>query len=109
MSPEVAALLEELAADTQKASVTFFPLGMHTHLMSDGHGGWNLEVHSTIQFPWEEEVTISSEQSLTTEELVGRMSILAMLSDLQIETQASALSADLDAELEAFFNENAGE
>ena len=26
MNPEVAALLEELAADTQKASVTFFPM-----------------------------------------------------------------------------------
>ena len=44
MNPEVAALLEELAADTQKASVTFFPMGIHTHLTSDGMGGWNLEV-----------------------------------------------------------------
>ena len=49
MNPEVAALLEELADDTQKASVTFFPMGIHTHLSSDGMGGWNLQVHSTVE------------------------------------------------------------
>lgn len=101
MNPEVAALLEELAADPQKASVTFFPLGIHTHLMSDGQGGWNLEVHSTVQFPWEEEQTISAEEHLTTDELQGRMGILVLMSEGMVAQTTEAAMADLDAELEA--------
>lgn len=104
MSPEVAALLEELAADTQKASVTFFPLGVHTHLMSDGMGGWNLEVHSTVQFPWEEEQTISAEEHLSTDELQGRMGLLVLMSDGMVSQQAEVAMSDLDAELEALLN-----
>lgn len=104
MTPEVEALLSELSADPQKVSVTFFPLGMHTHLMSDGVGGWNLQVHSTIQFPWEEEVIISDESNLTTDELVGRMGILAMISEGFIAQQAEAAMGDLDAELNALLN-----
>lgn len=104
MNPEVAALLEELAANPQTASVTFFPLGLHTHLMSDGIGGWNLQVHSTVQFPGQEEEIISDETSLTTEELVGRMGILAMLSDGFVEQQAQAAMGDLDAELDRLLN-----
>lgn len=104
MTPEVEALLSELSADPQKVSVTFFPLGMHTHLMSDGVGGWNLQVHSTVQFPWEEEQIISDESNLSTEELVGRMGILAMLSDGFIGQQAEAAMADIDAELNALLN-----
>lgn len=104
MNPEVAELLAELAADTQQASVTFFPMGVHTHLMSDGMGGWNLEVHSTVEFPWEEEQTITAEEHLSTEELVGRMGILAMIAEGFVAQQAEAEAAksDLDAELERF-------
>lgn len=104
MNPEVAALLSELTEDTEKVGVTFFPIGMHTHLMSDGIGGWNLQVHSTVQFPWEEEVVVSDEKNLTTDELVGRMGILAMLSDGFIEQQAQAAMSGLDAELNALLN-----
>ena len=106
MNPAVEALLSELAADTEKVSVTFFPMGMHTHLMSDGLGGWNLQVHSTVQFPWEEEVIISDESNLTTDELVGRMGILAMIADGFVAQQAEAVmgTTDLDAELNALLN-----
>lgn len=104
MNPEVAALLETLAADTRQVSVTFFPIGMHSHLMSDGMGGWNLQIHSTVEFPWEEEQVISNEEHLSTEELVGRMGIMAMLSDGFIAQQAEAAMADLDAELNALLN-----
>ena len=64
MNPEVAALLEELAADTQKASVTFFPMGIHTHLTSDGMGGWNLEVHSTVEDHATEQAEMTSSCSV---------------------------------------------
>lgn len=105
MNPEVAALLEELAADTRKASVTFFPMGLHTHLTSDGQGGWNLEVHTTVEdHETEQEETISAEEHLTTEELVFRMSMLAMIADSIIDAQVQAESDDLDAELAEFFN-----
>lgn len=104
MNPEVAALLETLASDPRQASVTFFPIGMHTHLMSDGMGGWNLEVHSTVTSMEEQEVIISAEEHLTTDELVGRMGILAMLSDGFVEQQAQAAMGDLDAELNALLN-----
>lgn len=104
MNPQVEALLAELAADTEKVSVTFFPIGLHTHLMSDAMGGWNLQVHSTVEFPWEEEQIISSEEHLTTDELVGRMGILAMISEGFIAQQAEAAMGDLDAELNALLN-----
>ena len=104
MNPEVAALLETLASDPRQASVTFFPMGMHTHLMSDGMGGWNLQVHSTVQFPWEQEEIISDESNLTTDELVGRMGILAMIADGFVEQQAQAAMGDLDAELDRLLN-----
>lgn len=105
MNPEVTALLEELAADTQKASVTFFPMGLHTHLTSDGLGGWNLEVHSTVEdHTTEQEEIISHEEHLSTEELVGRMGILCMVADAFVDAQAATLVGDLDAELEALLN-----
>ena len=104
LSPEASAVLEELAANPEMVSVSFFPMGMHSHLMADGRGGWNLKVHSTVQFPWEEEVVISSEDHLSTHDLLMRMEGLATLGNLHVELQAQALSSDLDAELEAFFN-----
>ena len=105
MNPEVVALLEELAADTNKASVTFFPMGIHTHLSSDGMGGWNLEVHTTVEdHETEQEEIISHEEGMSTEALVFRMSMLAMIADTILDAQAQELAGDLDAELEAFFN-----
>ena len=104
MNPQIAELLATLSADPSTASVTFFPIGMHTHLMSDGMGGWNLQVHSTVQFPWEEEQIISDEEHLNTEELVGRMGILAMMSEGFIGMQAEAAMSDLDAELDRLLN-----
>lgn len=105
MNPEVAALLEELADDTRKASVTFFPMGIHTHLTSDGRGGWNLEVHSTVEdHETQQEEIISAEQSLSTEELVGRMGILAMIAEGYMSQAVADLTADLDAELNALLN-----
>lgn len=104
MNPEVAALLETLAADPQQASVTFFPIGLHTHLMSDGMGGWNLQVHSTVTSMEEQEEIISAEEHLTTDELVGRMGILAMISDGFISQQVESQMSSLDAELDALLN-----
>lgn len=105
MNPEVAALLEELAADTQKASVTFFPMGIHTHLSSDGMGGWNLQVHSTVEdHETQQEEIISAEEHLSTDELVGRMGILVMIAEGFMSQQVEALTAGLDAELEALLN-----
>ena len=104
MNPEVAALLETLASDPRQASVTFFPIGLHTHLMSDGMGGWNLQVHTSVQSYEEEEVIISDEEHLTTDELVGRMSMLALMSEGFISQQAEAAMSGLDAELDALLN-----
>ena len=104
MNPEVVALLEELAADTNKASVTFFPMGLHTHLTSDGAGGWNLEVHSTVENPWEQEEMISHEEHMSTDALVFRMSMLAMIADTFLDAQMEDLTSGLDDELDSFFN-----
>lgn len=101
MNPEVAALLEELASDPQTASVTFFPLGVHTHLMSDGQGGWNLQVHSTPETPEEGEMVITDEHNLATVELLMRMSTLADMSEQYLSQMAEKAMRDIEAELEA--------
>lgn len=85
MNPEVAALLEELAADTTVASVTFFPMGLHTHLMSDGQGGWNLEVHTTRMSEEDVEEVVTAEEHLTTDDLVFRMGTLALVAEMYID------------------------
>lgn len=107
MNPEVVALLEELAADPRKASVTFFPMGLHTHLTSDGEGGWNLETHTTVEdHETEVEETISHEEHLTTDELVFRMGMLAAIADSILDAQMQELMGDsFDAELEALLSD----
>lgn len=104
MNPEVSALLEELATNTEVASVTFFPMGLHAHLMSDGMGGWNLQVHSTVQHEWEQEQVLSDEEHLSTDELLARMGMLTMVADGFISQQVDAGMSDLDAELNALLN-----
>lgn len=105
LSPAIAELLSTLEADPQTASVTFFPMGLHTHLMSDGMGGWNLQVHTSVPMDSDErEEVISDEEHLSTEELVFRMASLAALGEAWMDAMV-ADAGDLDEELEAFFNE----
>jgi hypothetical protein len=106
LSPAVAELLSTLEADPQTASVTFFPFGLHTHLMSDGMGGWNLEVHTSVPVDSEEpEEVISDEEHLSTEELVFRMSSLASLAEAWMDQMVADAGQDFDAELEALLND----
>ena len=106
LNPAVAELLSTLEADPETASVTFFPMGLHTHLMSDGMGGWNLQVHTSVEdHTTEQEQVLSDEEHLSTEELVFRMASLAALGEAWID-QMIASAGDIDEELEAFFSEN---
>lgn len=105
LNPAVAALLSELEADPEQASVTFFPMGLHTHLMSDGQGGWNLEVHTTRMSDEDTEKVLSSDEHLPTEQLVFRMSMLAMIAEVYVDEQTAGFADDADAELAALLNE----
>lgn len=105
LHPAVAALLSELEADPTTASVTFFPMGIHTHLMSDGMGGWNLEVHTTRQSEEDVEEVVSSDEHLPTEQLVFRMSMLAMIAEVTLDEQTRGFADDADAELAALNDE----
>lgn len=104
-NPAVEALLAELEADPNAASVTFFPMGLHTHLMSDGQGGWNLEVHTTRQFEEDEEQILDSAEHLPTEVLVTRMAMLTMIADVYVAEQANGFADDADAELAALLDD----
>ena len=106
LSPAVAELLTTLAADPETASVTFFPMGLHTHLMSDGMGGWNLEVHTTVEdHMTEQEQILSDEEHLSTEELVFRMGSLAALAEAWIDQMIAHAGEDFDSELAALLND----
>lgn len=106
-SPEVMSLLAELEADPNAVSLTFFPMGIHTHIQSDGQGGWNLEVHTTVEQEGEMEAVISDDRNLPTEVLVTRMSMLALIANVYVDEQVSQFSAgDPDAELSALLGEN---
>jgi hypothetical protein len=106
-TPEVMSLLAELEADPNAVSLTFFPMGIHTHIMSDGQGGWNLEVHTTVENEGDMEAVISDDRNLPTEVLVTRMSMLALIANVYVDEQVQQFSADdADAELAALLGEN---
>lgn len=106
VNPAVEALLAELEADPNTASVTFFPMGLHTHMTSDGQGGWNLEVHTTRQFEEDEEQILDHAEHLPTEVLVTRMSMLAMIAEVYVDEQTRGFADDADVELAALLDEN---
>lgn len=107
MNPEVAALLEELAADTEKASVTFFPMGIHTHLSSDGEGGWNLQVHTTRTSEDDVEQVVTDDHHVSTEDLLFRMGTLTFIAEMFIDQQVQESNVADDAE--EFLRQLAGE
>ena len=107
MNPEVAALLEELAADTNKASVTFFPMGIHTHITSDGEGAWNLQVHTTRTSEDDVEEVVSDDKHVSTEELVHRMGVLSFIAEMFMDQMVEESHIGDDAE--EFLRQLAGE
>lgn len=62
-----------------EAAVTFFEnLGMHSHILYNPDSeSFDLEVHTTAVFPWDEEQVMVEEPGLSAEEVVIRLQILA--------------------------------
>ena len=100
MNPDAAAIFVELEADPEAACiVNFAGMGTHAHLSSNGHGGFHLEMHTTVAY-WEgeEEEVISVEHHLSAEEADFKLTMLSMLDNALMEAMVAESRIGDDAE-----------
>jgi hypothetical protein len=99
MNPDAAAIFVELEANPEQACiVNFAGMGTHAHLSSNGHGGFHLEMHTTVESWEEQEEVISVEHNLTAEEADFKLTMLSMLDNALMEAMVAESRIGDDAE-----------